>query len=113
MNTLLRIAKKEVDKLKNNANNSAETALNLVIDFSRNEDDLQRLVGYSAFKAEFEKLPPTNHPTENIYRACEASNMNVASVIFQQTTDTISIPIRCKTELARIFIANHNLKGDF
>ena len=113
MNTLLRIAKRDIDKLKAHAHDSTETTLYLELDFSRNKEDVKRLAGYSDFKAELDKLPPSTHPTENIRRACEASHMNVESVIFQQTTDTISIPIRCKTELARIFIANHNQRGDF
>ena len=113
MNTLLRIAKRDVDKLKAHAHDNTETTLHLVLDFSRSKTDSENLVGYSAFKEELDKLPPTPHPTENIYRACKKSGLNYSSVIFEDITGTISIPIRCKTELARIFIANQNQRGDF
>lgn len=111
MNTMLRYAQQEVRKLKHKQDDRLGAVIELILDFSRSEEEITRLVGYSAFKEQLDALP-LPHDRNSIKRACELSHFSYEN-FFDDTdsTENISIPIHCSKEQARI--VNYRLRGDF
>lgn len=100
MNTMLRYAQKEVQRLKHLQDDSKGAVIELILDFSRSEDEITRLVGYTAFKEQLDLLP-LPHDRNSIKKACELSNFSFEN-FYTDDIENISIPLHCTREQARI-----------
>lgn len=105
MNTMLRHAKNEVNRLKESDSYTGGQRVDLVLAFDRSEEEMQKLVGYADFAKALEALGG-QHTEENIQEACRVSGMNRRSVRFDDMKeriqhDDIHIPVKCTKEQAR------------
>lgn len=103
MNTMLRYAQKEVQRLKHKQNDKEGAVIELILDFSRSEDEVTRLTGYKYFEEQLALLP-LPHTQESIKKACELSHFDYYyfSSDFAEDTENISMQIHCTKEQARI-----------
>lgn len=108
MNTSLRYAQHEIEKLKLEQENKEGAVITLLLDFSRSEEDVQNLVGYKYFIEQLELLPHP-HNEHSILEACKLSHFSYENFTqFNKHTEKMTISNRCTKEQARI-IQN---KGD-
>lgn len=99
MNTLLRYAQREVDRLKRKKDTSDIGILDLVLVFNRSEEEMESLTGYPAF-AEALKQLGGKHTEANIQQACRMSMFSRESVFFDdmyngEEMEDIHIPLIC------------------
>ena len=103
MNTMLRYAQKEINRLKHRESDKEGAVIELILDFSRCEDDVTRLAGYKYFQEQLTLLP-LPHTEESIKKACELSHFDYRyfSSGFSEETENITMQIQCTKEQARI-----------
>ena len=107
MNTALRYAEAEVKKLKRSEGKSGFVTFDFVLAFDRSEDDMKKLVGYSAFEEALAELGG-EHTEDVIHKACDMSHFNRRSVIFndmpRKKPNDKHIPVTSTKQQARAFL---------